>query len=283
MRTLGSAMKMHVPLTVLTISLVGVAAAPTTASAAAADISIVGGNATASVVCGNVAAAKDLAGRRGIVLQRSDCTADSAGGDVALENVDIFISAAARSASRMNAALADLASGASQDRVAIDVCKPVNSSSATTRAVQRNICWGKGSGGRAQVKGAVVGVVQHADGTVTRRTFSAATLPLDEGSATADCTNVVAQPERQQDNCTSSGGGADFSLRRVTVVQHRPDGSSTTRPNIDVTVRGGKATSNTYCFNVTDSAGRVVQINRCKGTASGGDVTLSNVTIHTAG
>jgi hypothetical protein len=50
-----------------------------------------------------------------------------------------------------------------------------------------------------------------------------------------------------------------------------------------VTVRGGKATSNTYCFNVTDSAGRVVQINRCKGTASGGDVTLSNVTIHTAG
>jgi hypothetical protein len=275
-------MKRRVSPTVLALSLVLVGGASTTASAAAGSISIIGGDATASVVCGNVAAAKDLATRRGIALQKSDCTANSAGGDVTLRNVDIFISRAARSASPMNAALADLASGASQARVVTDVCKPIKSSpSKTTQVVQRNICWGKGSGGRAEVKGAVVGVVQHADGTVTRRTFSAASLPHDPGSATAKCANVVAQPEHQQDNCTSSGGGASFLLRNVTVVEHRPDGSSQTRPNIDVTVRGGKATSDTYCFNVTDGSGRVVQINHCTGTATGGDVTLSDVTIHT--
>lgn len=276
-------MKRNVFPSVLALSLAVVAgAAPTTASAAAGGISIVGGDATASVVCGNVAAAKDLAARRGIVLQKSDCTADSAGGNVALENVDIFISAAARSASRTNAALADLASGASSPaRAATDVCKPIKSSPSRTPVVQRNICWGKGLGGRAQVKGAVVGLVQHADGTVTRRTFSAASLPHDPGSATASCTNIVSQPERQQDNCSSSGGGASFLLRDVTVVEHRRDGSSTTKQNIDVTVRGGKATSNTYCFNVADGSGRVVQINHCTGTATGGDVTLSNVTVHT--
>jgi hypothetical protein len=281
MTTLSLTMKRHVPLTVLTLSLVIIAGAPTAASAAAGGISIIGGDATASVVCGNVAAARDLADRRGIVLQKSDCTADSAGGDVALQDVDIYISAAARTASRTNAALADLVAAASQPRVAVDVCKKTNSSLVKTQAIQRNICWGKGSGGRAQVKGAVVGVVQRADGTVTRRTFSAATLPLDTGSATANCANVVAQLQNQQDNCTSSGAGASFTLRDVTVIQHLTDGSSTTKRDIDVTVRGGTATSNTYCFNVTDGAGRVVQINHCKGTATGGDVTLSNVTVHT--
>jgi hypothetical protein len=282
MRTLSSALKRHVFPTVLALSLAVVAgAAPTTASAAAGGISIIGGDAAASVVCGNVAAAKDLAVQRGIVLQKSDCTADSAGGNVALENVDIFISAAARSASRMNAALADLASGATSARVATDVCKPIKSSPSRSQVVQRNICWGKGFGGRAQVKGAVVGLVQHPDGTVTRRTFSAASLPHDPGSATANCTNIVGQPEHQQDRCSSSGGGASFLLRDVTVVEHRSDGSSKTKPNIDVTVRGGRATSNTYCFNVADGSGRIVQVNHCTGTATGGNVTLSNVTVHT--
>jgi len=278
-KTLRSAGNWRTPVTTMALALVAVVAPSPAASAADAGISIVGGDSTASVVCGNVAAAKELAARRGVVLQRSNCTADSAGGDVALQDVEIYISAAARTASPTNAAVAALASGASPHRTATDVCKKV--STRGTSGAQRNICWGKGFGGQARLAGTVVGVTHHADGRVTKRTFSASSLPVNQGSASANCANVVAELQNQQDTCTSSGAGALFSMRNVTVVQRRSDGSSVTRTNINVTVRGGKATSTTYCFNVTDGAGRVVQINHCKGTATGGDVTLANVTIHT--
>lgn len=270
---------------VLTLPLLlagGVAAAPS--ATADADITIVGGDAAAKIVCGNVATAKALAAQRGIALQRNDCDASSSGGNVLLSDVDILISAAARTASPDNAVLAALVEGTAPAtaRVAADVCKPLRprtGADASGRAVQRNICWVKGEGGRAKSSDTVVGVVTHPDGTTSRRTFSAARLPTLDGIATARCTNVNAQLVDQADACTSTGTGGSLQLRGVTVVQHLADGSMTTRKNIAVTVRGGAASSELYCFNVVDGAGKVVQINLCRGTATGGDVTLRNVKV----
>jgi len=255
---------------------------PASAAAADADIKIIGGNSNASIVCGNVAAAEDLARRKGIPRQRNDCTADSHGGAVDLANVDIYISAGARLANSTNRALADLVAGTAANRVAVDTCKPFRNS-ATVEAIQRNICVAKGYGGQGNVTGSIIGVVRHPDGTESRRTVAAARLPVVDGAATAECVNVVSKPQDQQDECTSSGAGASLALTGVTVVEHKPDGSSTVRRNIDLTVRGGTASSKTYCFNVVDGAGQVVQVNVCRGAATGGDVTLSNVKVITNG
>ena len=268
-----------------TLLAAGVATAP--AAAADAGISIVGGDSSAKVVCGNAAAAKQLAAARHVPLQRNNCAANASGGDVSLSDVDIYISAAARTASPDNAALAALAEGSALGaRTAVDVCRPVLQRSApggaAGRAVQRNVCSTRADAGRAHTDDTVVGVVEHADGTTTRRTFSAAGLPTLDGSATARCTNLDARLLSQADTCTSTGTGGSLQLRGVTVVDHRA-GTATTRRNIDVTVRGGRATSELYCYNVVDGSGKVVQINICRGRAAGGDITLRNVSVHVTG
>lgn len=248
----------------------GIHSAP--AKAADADLRVIGGSATSAIVCGNVAVAQDLARQRGIVIQKSKCSAKATGGSVTLKNVDIYASAAQLS-EPANPVLRALV-GTAVVGVAEDTCQNHRA------GANLNECWALGRGGRLTLK--KVTLVQHqAGGVTTTRTVDNAVVPLGDGSASARCTNVVNHPLNQRDDCSSTGVGASWSMTGVDAVIRNADGSTSTRRGITVEVKGGAATASVYCFNVTDGSGRVVQINICDGDARGGDATLQNVTIHT--
>jgi hypothetical protein len=241
------------------------------------DLTITGGDASAAIVCGNVAVAQDLARQRHIVLQRAKCTAAATGGSVALSNVDIFVSSSALALNRGNPLLAAF-TAARPPGVAQDSCDNHRPGSGK----QLNKCFALAHGGRLNLRN-VSQVVHGSDGVTTTQTIANASIQVaDGGSADAACENVVSDPLDQRDDCTGDGGGADWSMRRVDVTIHNPDGSTSTRHGINVEVRGGSGTANVFCFNVTDGSGRVIQINICNANAQGGDATLQNVTIHTS-
>lgn len=253
-----------------------VAAADSAAATSAADIRIIGGNANSEVVCGNVAVAQDLAQQRHILLQRNNCSATSNGGNVTLDNVDIYVSRSAVARSRSNALLVALA--ADRDSAA-DAATCADHRPSPPGSVQLNRCWAVAHGGRLVLHNTRL-VNHRSDGRTTSRTVANMALSNGHGSASASCANIVSHPLSQRDDCTAGGNGADWSLRGVDVVIHNPDGGTTTRRGINVEVRGGRATAGIYCFNITDGSGRVVQINVCSANAQGGDATLRNVTIH---
>jgi len=257
-----------------------VAAAPTTSVAAAdADLRIIGGDANSAVVCGNVAAAVDLAHQRGIAIQKSRCTAGAAGGSVTLQNVDIYVSGAALVHNHDNPVLAALTTGTTPG-VVTDDCN--NHRPAPGPGKQLNKCWSVARGGKVKLNNVTL-VDQRADGrTVTRTIQDGSVPPGDGGSAAASCVNIVNDPLNQRDDCTGSGAGGAWSMRGVDVVIHNPDGSTSTRRGITVEVRGGTANASTYCFNVTDGSGHVVQINICNADTQGGEATLRNITFHTS-
>jgi hypothetical protein len=256
----------------LLTAVAGSAAASGDAAASNADIRIIGGNAASAVVCGNVASAQALARQRHLVIQRSHCTATASGGNVTLENVDIYVSRSAQARNRGNALLAALM--ANRAEAATDSCSGHRSPST-----QINRCWAVAHGGRLVVRN-VTAVNQRSDGRITSRSVASMVLPDGDGGADAACTNVVSDPLAQRDDCTGVGQGADWSLHGVDVDVHQPDGSTSRRYGIDVVIQGGTATAGIYCFNVTDGSGHVVQVNVCSANADGGDATLRNVTIH---
>jgi len=260
-------------------TLVGGSARPTVAAASDTDLRVIGGNASSAIVCGNVAAAQDLARQRGIVLQKNNCTAKAAGGAVTLQNVDIYVSGAARILNRDNPVLAALAA-ATPPGVAQDKCE--NHRPGPGPGKQINKCWALARGGKVKLNNVKL-VDQQRDGsTITRTIDNAAVPPGDGGSASAICTNVVNDSLNQRDDCTGSGAGGAWTMRGVDVVVHNPDGTTSTRGGITVEVRGGSANANMYCFNVTDGSGQVVQVNICDADAQGGDATLRNIRFHTA-
>lgn len=245
---------------------------------ASTDLKIVGGDAAAAIVCGNVAAADDLAQQRHIVVQHSKCTAKAVGGSVVMENVDIYLSAASLALNRDNAVLSAIGVTAAPG-VATDNCDGHRPSPAP--GTQLNKCWAISHGGRLTLDN-VTAVSQRSDGVVTTRTVTTAVTVAtsSSGSADAQCRNVATDPVNQQDDCLGSGVGASWSMKKVDVVVHNADGTSTTRRGVNVEVRGGNADAYVYCFNVTDGSGHVVQVNVCSATADGGDATLRNVTVH---
>jgi len=255
----------------------GMSAAP--AAAADVDIRIVGGTGSAAIACGNVAAAQELARKKGIVLQKSNCTATGTGGDVTLENVDIYVSAAALALNRDNPVLAAVAGA--PPGVATDKCdnhrpKPPGPGR------QLNKCTAIARGGSVKLHNVKL-VDRQVDGRVTTRTVAQAIAPPGNGgTAAARCTAVVDEPLDQQDDCVGTAIGGAWSMRGVDAVVHNPDGSSYTRRGITIEVRGGTGEATLHCFNVVDGAGKVVQINVCTADARGGDATLRNVTIHTS-
>jgi hypothetical protein len=233
----------------------------------------VGGDGRASVVCGNIASAADLARQFGITLQRANCRADATGGSVSLSDVEIFVSGAAVAANRKNPLIAE----ATGQATASDTCKA--QSGGPTSSVQRNVCWAKATSGKLIVDG--VNLVTHLPGgaTTTRRLVSGSLRGRPEGDADARCRSISRAPD-QRDDCGATASGALFSLKGVNVHERHRDGSSTARNNIDVLVQGGNATGEIYCFNIVDGAGRVAQVNTCSTTVAGGDVSLHNVTVH---
>jgi hypothetical protein len=249
----------------------------TAASAADADLRVIGGNATSAIVCGNVATAQQLAQQRRIKIQRNNCTAKAAGGSVTLQNVDIFVSTAARALNRGDPVLAALAVG-TPPAAAQDKCE--NHRPGPGPGKQINKCWAVGRGGRIALVNVKV-VSRLGDGrTATRTIDSSAVPPGNGGSASAACVNVVNDPLNQRDDCAGAGAGGAWSMAGVDVVLRNPDGTTSTRHGITVEVRGGTATGGVYCFNVKDESSGVIQVNVCNSEALGGDATLRNVTFH---
>jgi hypothetical protein len=248
------------------------------AAAGDADIRIIGGDASSAIVCGNVAAAQDLARRHGIAIQRTKCTARATAGNVALENVDIYVHSAAQVSSRDNTSLAAFATNEAAG-VAQSNCN--DHRPPAPPGIQLNKCWAIAHSGRLVLKNVKL-VNHHSDGSASSQSVAYMAVPTSDGSADTVCANIVSDPLNQQDDCTAAGTGATWSMRGVDVVVHNPDGTSSTRRGITVEVRGGDASGSIYCFNVTDGKGRVIQINICSADVQGGDATLSNVTIHTS-
>ena len=242
----------------------------------AGDIRLIGGTGSGKVVCGNVADAQNLARQHGLAIQRANCTANATGGTVTLNHVDITITRAARALSRGNAMLAALASGGTPG-YAVATCGGHRDSHAAT-SVQINECVATGRGGRVQFNN--LNVVNQVGGKVSARTISSVALPTDSGDADANCTNRNSDELARRDDCVGSGTGGSLNLRGVDVTLHNADGSTTTRRGINVVVQGGSANADVYCFNVTDGSGHVVQINRCRANAQGGDARLNDVTVH---
>ena len=154
-------------------ALVAGSARPTVAAAADADLRVIGGNASSAIVCGNVAAAQDLARQRGIVLQKNNCTAKAAGGGVMLQNVDIYISGAARVLNRDNPVLAALAAP-TPPGVAQDKCE--NHRPSPGPGKQINKCWVLAQGGKVNLNNVRL-VDQQDDASTVTRTIDNAAVP----------------------------------------------------------------------------------------------------------
>ena len=75
--------------------------------------------------------------------------------------------------------------------------------------------------------------------------------------------------------------GGDVLLKNVELTIFQADGSSKSVNNATINISGGDATAVAACVNYAEGADTVVQDNTCKNVAfaSGGDVTLKNVTI----
>jgi hypothetical protein len=250
------------------------------AAAAAADLRAIGGNASSAIVCGNVAAAQQLAQQRKLTIQKSNCVAKSAAGNALLQNVDIYVSSAARKLHDNDPVLATLEAGMPPG-VAQDRCE--NHRPNPGPGKQINKCWALARGGKVILNNVQL-VNRRSDGSIMTRTIdSAAVPPGNGGTASAACANIVNDPLNQRDDCTGSGAGGAWSMSGVDVVVRNPDGTTSTRNGITVEVRGGNATAAMHCFNVKADSGGVVQINVCNADALGGDATLRNVTFHTSG
>jgi hypothetical protein len=245
-----------------------------------ADIRISGGNATTAVVCGNSAAAHTYSEQRHITLQFSRCTSTANGGDADLQNVDIYVRGGAGVRNKDNVLLAALRGTAAVGSAA-DSCA---SHRPPGNARQLNQCFSIGHGGDLRLDN-VRSVVHRADGSTSTTTITDGIVPLrslssGNGGATANCGNLVSNPVSQRDDCTGTGQGATWSMNGVDADVHTPTGTQS-RHGIDIVIKGGGASAYIACFNVLDGNNRVIQINVCNANANAGDVSLSNVTIHT--
>jgi hypothetical protein len=235
-------------------------------ASAAESIVITGGDSTAETVCGNVAVAQQFALRRGVRIQRNNCTSRADGGTVTLSDVNIFLSAPA--ASQAIARLTQNRAGQTRD-----ICDPRRPSPGP--GFQLNICAGTGRAGAITLNN-VTQVYRDRDG----RTSSPRQIRTESGPprifpyVSASCARVNSYGPEQRDDCTGGGNGSAWDVRNVDV--QRPGGPL--QRGIDVVLRGGDADAVVRCFNTADGGGRVLQMNRCNSVAQGGSIVLDNVT-----
>jgi hypothetical protein len=263
-----------------TVAALSLAAPPTTASAGAAaaattgaSIDLEGGNASASVVCGNVADAVAYASTHDLIRQQNNCHPEAVGGSVELANVEIFLRAEDVHASADNESLAELAaSGGSA--TARTTC--TNSAVRAGKAAARNKCWSRAAGGRLELRD--VTFVSHKAGKETRKAVRSLFMRGTDGRVGSKCTEQ-APSGKDQDDCTAQGVGGAIDLRSVDVT--KADGSSST--DVRVFVRGGDASASVYCFNWVPAGTDARQGNTCSATSQGGKATLRHVTVHVWG
>jgi hypothetical protein len=244
----------------------------TARAAVGAPITLEGGDATAKLVCGNVADAEAFAASQNLAIQRNACHPRATGGDVELHDVQIVIRAAAVHASEDNESLADLAV-AGGAATAETTCTATAAAAAVARAV-RNHCWSRARGGRLELRD--VTFVSHQAGAETRKQVRSLFVRGTNGRVGTGCGQQTPAGHDARDDCRADGVGGSIDLRSVDVTA--ADG--TTSSNVRVLVRGGNANASVYCFNYVNAATQTRQANTCSSTAQGGDATLRNVTIH---
>jgi hypothetical protein len=258
------------------------AKAPRAAAAAAADIDLKGGDASASLVCGNVADAQDYADAHGLVIQSNNCHPKATGGNIELANVTIVIRADDVHASQDNESLSELAVSGGE-ATAQTTC--VNSAAKTfaTRKDHddgdsvRNRCWARAKGGRLELEN--VTFINHKSGKETRKKVNDLFMRGSEGNVKTTCGRQTPSGQDSRDQCGAQGVGGSMDLRNVDVTA--ADGTVST--NVRVLVRGGNAFASVFCFNYVRPGTKARQSNVCSSTSRGGNATLRNVTIHVFG
>jgi len=236
-----------------------------------ASIDLQGGDATAKMVCGNVADAQAFADSQHVTIQRNACHPQATGGDIALQDVQIIIRANDVHASADNESLASLAV-AGGAATAETTC--VNSAAAAAPRSVRNHCWSRARGGRLELRD--VTFVSHQANGETRKQVRSLFIRGTDGRVGTNCGRQAPAGHDARDDCAAEGVGGSIDLRSVDVV--KPDG--TTSSNVRVAVRGGNATASVFCFNYVNPATQALQANTCSSTARGGNATLRDVTIH---
>jgi hypothetical protein len=261
----------------LTVAAFGLAAPPAqsavhprAAASSGASIDLRGGDATASLVCGNVADAQSYADANNLTIQQNDCHPEATGGDIELSDVQITIKADAVHASEDNESLATLAaSGGNATAQATCVGKGVKPRDGAVR----NHCWSRAKGGRLELDN--VTLVNHRAGRETRRLVRSLFMRGTEGKVGSNCGRQDPAGHDSRDSCVARGIGGSVDLRSVDVRRH--DGSVST--NVRVSVRGGNADASVYCFNFVRPGTQVRQGNTCSAVSQGGRATLRNVRI----
>jgi hypothetical protein len=260
-----------------TLAAMNLAAPPTTAaagasatSATAASIDLAGGNASASLVCGNIADAVEYADSHGVTRQLNNCHPEAVGGDIELHDVQIFLKADDVHASEDNESLAALAvSGGAATAQATCTNSAVRAAKSA-----RNRCWSRATGGRLELRD--VTFVSHKGSKETRKAIRSLFMHGTDGRVGSKCGEQAPAGQDPRDDCTAQGVGGAIDLRSVDVTH--ADGTSSS--NVRVFVRGGNASSSVYCFNWVKAGAAAHQGNVCSATSRGGKATLRRVTVH---
>jgi hypothetical protein len=248
------------------------AEAPESAAAAGAGVDLRGGDASASMVCGNVADAQDYANSHGMTIQRNNCHPKATGGDIQLADVTITIRAEDVHATEDNEALSELAVSGGE-ATAETTCV---SSAAAKKAdgSVNNRCWSRARGGRLELDD--VTFVSHKGGKESRKLVRNLFMRGSDGNVKTRCGREAPSGEDAREKCGAEGVGGSMDLRNVDVT--RSDGSVST--NVRVLVRGGNAFASVLCFNWVPTGAKARQGNVCSSTSRGGNAYLRNVTIH---
>jgi len=252
------------------------AKAPRAVAAAGADIDLRGGDASASLVCGNVADAQSYADAHGLVIQRNNCHPKATGGNIELSNVTIVIRSEDVHASQDNESLSELAVSGGEATAEATCLNSASAKSDDDDSV-RNRCWSRARGGRLELED--VTLVSHKGGKETRKKVDDLFMRGTEGNVKTTCGRQTPSGQDAREQCGAQGVGGSMDLRGVDVT--RADGTVST--NVRVSVRGGNAFASVFCFNYVRPGTKARQGNVCSSTSRGGMATLRNVTIHVFG
>jgi hypothetical protein len=248
--------------------------APRSVAAAATGIDLRGGDATASMVCGNVADAQDYANAHGLVIQRNNCHPKATGGNIELSNVTIVIHAEDVHASEDNESLSELAVSGGEATAETTCVNSAARMDDDDDDSARNRCWSRAKGGRLELED--VTFVNHKAGKESRKKVKDMFMRGTDGNVKTSCGRQTPSGQDARDQCGAQGVGGSMDLRGVDVTT--ADGTAST--NVRVSVRGGNAFASVFCFNYVRPGTRARQSNVCSSTSRGGTATLRNVTVH---
>src|SRR3954447_24630191 len=187
-----------------------------TRAATGASIDLRGGDASAAMVCGNVVDAQAYADAHQIAIQQNNCSSQATGGDIALQDVQITIRAAAAHASDDNESLIQLAASggdATAQATCVGSAARADDHGGDDHKSVRNHCWSRARGGRLELHN--VTLVSHKGGRATRKLVRDLFMQGTEGHVGSNCGQQRRAGHDARDNCVAQGIGGSVDLRSV--------------------------------------------------------------------